>query len=585
MATIKDCVSVAAQEDAQITRDNLLKLRSLERARLVQSQLLESFHLDIFVLNSLVDLYAKCGSMEESSRFFHGMACHSLVSWNALLLGYAENGDEQLCLEIFSSVSERLGVESLNGRTFVASFKACSGLAVKETGQVVSNRELVKLGALAKGMELHSKAVSCGCIDIFVANSLIDMYGTCGSTLDAAKVFDKMPERDVISWTALVSAFAVNGQVEIGLLLLSKMVESGCKLDVGALVTGLKTCMSLASEEAGVDVNGNLVKVVSLEKAMDLDSEALKQGSEAHVVVSNTLVDLYAKCGSLLDSRGVFDRMKLHTPISWTSLLAGYVENGESQLSLDLFSEFLRDFQPDAQAFTAALKACGNLANIEKLAFFHARICRCGLESEPLLANSLVDVYGRCGSIASAHHLFDCMAMTDSATWNGLIAGHSRQGKSKAVLELFHAMQEQGLKVDEISFTCVLTACSHQGLVELGKRYFDAMLDRAKHGACTIRVEHYDCMVDLLGRGNQLEAAVELARSMPMGASAVTWTSVLAASQKWRNLAVARIAFEALERLNAKDSAAYMLMANVLNSTTKVKSILHCTRKSFQVSM
>ncbi|EFJ24877.1 hypothetical protein SELMODRAFT_100511 [Selaginella moellendorffii] len=310
-------------------------------------------------------------------------------------------------------------------------------------------------------MEIHSQAAGLkGCLeDIFVANTLVDVYSKCGSMSDARRVFDRMECHDVVSWNSLLLGYGENGQGELGLELYVAMKDQGCPPCPRTFVTVLKICASLAGDEDGKPVAGELVKLKSLERGMVVHSHVASAGCD-DVFLSSTLVDVYAKCGSLRDARAVFDKMDLHDVVSWTALILGYAENSRPELALQLFLHM--ETLANAPTFAGAVKAC-----------------------------------------------------------------------------------------------------SHAGMVELGHGFLGAM--ETKYGLRP-GVEHYTCTVDMLARANRLDAAVAAVRGMPYEADTATWTAVMAACCRWKNAAVAEVAFGALRAIDPGDGAAFLLMANLYGS-------------------
>ncbi|EFJ30256.1 hypothetical protein SELMODRAFT_90260 [Selaginella moellendorffii] len=409
--------------------------RDLERGRRLHARLSgggRGFETNAFVANSLVDMYAKCGSLVDARKVFAGMGLHkTVVSWNALIQGYVENGQAEMALKVFSAMQEQ--GYSPNPRTFEE---------VEAFG--------VKLESLSKGMEIHSQAAGLkGCLeDIFVANTLVDVYSKCGSMSDARRVFDRMECHDVVSWNSLLLGYGENGQGELGLELYVAMRDQGCPPCPRTFVSVLKICASLAGDEYGKPIH----------------REAARCEVELDITLESTLVDAYSKCGSLLDARMVFDRMEAHSTVSWTVMLNGCTENGDEEMALDLFEsmELQLQLEPNPVTFVAVLKAC-----------------------------------------AAA------------------------------------AAKEAGKEIDDDKFT--------------------------KYGLRP-GVEHYTCTVDMLARANRLDAAVAAVRGMPYEADTATWTAVMAACCRWKNAAVAEVAFGALRAIDPGDGAAFSLMANLYGS-------------------
>ncbi|XP_024534155.1 pentatricopeptide repeat-containing protein At3g26782, mitochondrial-like [Selaginella moellendorffii] len=571
-------------------------------------------------------MYAKCGSMSDAQSVFAAMREDSVVAWTALMLGFVENGHGDLALELF----DRMLRSSCrpNARTFLAALKACVSLAIAralpggENFQGTENHlarrtvldpertiegtihldigETVQAGDfsprtvldsshlrkstgelhhhLERAVKIHSLARSSGCdSDVFVANTLVDLYAKCGSLDRAQRVFHSIARPTVVSWTSLILGYVDVGDGATALELFERMkIQNTCQADAHCLVAALKAC-SLAAEKEERATDST--KLLGLEKTRSIHSDALARGYASNIFISSSLIDAYAKCGSMIEARAVFDSMPRHDVICWTSLLTGYAENDEPELCLQLFS-CMRSHgcSPDARTFVAALTACSSLADLETGKRIQQELSSHGFQNDCFVANSLIDFYGKCGCLAQAEKVFHAMGSSRRSlvSWSSLIAGYSRQGDAQRVFDLFQAMKDAGVGVNGITFLSVLTACSHTGLVEHGRRYFEEMVTRH---AIAPEIEHYHCMVDLLGRANHLDEALEMVTTvMPFKPTVVTWKTVLGACRKWKNAKLGRVAFENLVKLDPKQDSTYLLMSNLYGSLgmwDEQTSVLH----------
>ncbi|XP_024523463.1 pentatricopeptide repeat-containing protein At2g33680-like isoform X2 [Selaginella moellendorffii] len=429
---------------------------------------------DTYVLNSLVNMYAKCGSMADARRVFDRMssARRTVVSWNSLLLGYAENGEEELCLEMIAEmVSQGWRPDAL---TFVAAIKACTKMAMKELGR---ERKMV---LLERGRDFHAGAAKFGFDrDAFVSSSLVNFYARCGSMEDARKVFDERGgargNKNVVSWNSLLLGYVDNEEPESALELFSVMQQQGLA-DSLSFVAALKASSCLAVREQGRQVDGRLVKVRALERGKFLHLQARKSGCELENFVSNSLIDMYAKCWSMAEAREVFERMPDRSVVSWNALLLGYVENGEGDVALELFALMRppRACQPNGLTYVAALKACSTLARsspkengvvLEKITALRSRAAEAGFTDDNFVANTLVDVYAKCGSLADAKMVFDKMPCPDVVSWNAMILGYAENGKENLALEMFGLMRRK-CPASSLSFVAALKACTSLALRE-----------------------------------------------------------------------------------------------------------------------
>ncbi|XP_024538663.1 pentatricopeptide repeat-containing protein At4g14050, mitochondrial isoform X1 [Selaginella moellendorffii] len=563
-AALMACTKLAASDVRSRVDGKLVSLKYLETGKIIHSQAVAvGVDSQLYLASTLVDMYAKCGSMDDSRKVFERMPVHNVVSWTSLVLGYAENDEPGVALGLFFRMLS-LGYEP-DARAFVAALTACASLAEKEQGMETDGR-LLKLESLQRGMELHSLAVKLSCWEnIFVASTLVSVYANCGSLADARMVFDRVPRHDAVLRTAMVLGYVENDENKLAIDLFSCMQTGKRSSNPGLFTAALTACANLATAEAGKQVSERPVKLSCLESVMSIHSQSATSGYDSEIFLANTLIDTYSKCGSMVDARRVFDSMVRYDIVSWTALILGYADNGEEFLALENFSCLSSSgCFPDARAFVAVLGACGSVVALETGRRIQADIYRRGLENYDAVANALVDFYGKCGSLLLAEHLFDTTSSDkDCVQWNALLVGYGYQGNAGRVFDLFEIMQREGVPANGITFLSLLNACSHAGLVDKAKSIFEEMLPR--YGVSP-NPQHYTCLIDLLGRSNHLDCAVETLKIMPFEADAVTWTAILAASKKWKNIQLGRLAFETLLTFDASDGAAYALMGNLYGS-------------------
>ncbi|XP_024522736.1 pentatricopeptide repeat-containing protein At1g11290, chloroplastic-like [Selaginella moellendorffii] len=542
--------------------------RQLESGKRIHADAMRSGeHRNAFVATTLISMYAKCGSMADSRKVFDAMAVRGVVAWTALVLGYAENGEARLALELFSRMEE-----PADGPAFVAAAMACAIAAVEEQGREIDGK-VYKLWSLEKGMGLHSRAAKLGFdrSSSFLANTLLDLYAKCGSLVDSWRVFETIASPCVVSWTALIQGHVENGETQAGLELFDYVLgRKICEPNSRTYVAALLACAELAEKEDGTQVflqeTGKVaaVRLKSLERCFELHSQALERGFASDRFIENALVRLYSKSGSMADAFLVFQGMISPDVVSWTALILGYELNGDSEQALECFMQMERsDCRPDARTFTAALTASTTLAAFDAGRRIDALVTGQGLESEPFLSACLVDFYSKCGRVEAARYIFDSTAAVGVVHWGALMAGYGRQGESEEVITLFGRLVDEGLKPNAVVLLAVLSACSHAGLLEKGRKLFGSM--KPVYGVQP-GIEHYHAMIDLLGRSNHLDDAVTMITDMPYKPTVVTWRTLLGACWKMKNVAVGRMAFDSIMELDPGEVSAHILMSNIYGS-------------------
>lgn len=517
VAVLKAC---AEAEDLRSGRDiHATILRSAEKP-------------NVFVGNCLISMYVKCGSLKDARTVFESLRRKNVVTWTAMITGYAQHGLGEEALNLYAEMQE-LGISSLSQVTYVSLLQACAGV-----------------GALHHGKQLHAQIQGQGLeTDVVVGTCLVDMYAKCGRLDDARAVFDSLPNKNVVTWNAIITGYAQNGMGQTALSVYDSMQQEGITTADGVtFVCLLQACSSVSALEKGRRIHAEISRT-------KLES--------ADIFVANALIDMYCKCGSMLDAQETFDALPRKDVVTWNALIAGYAHQGDNERVFDLYKKLRQGgVQPSSITFVCLLQACGNAAGLEKGMEIHAEITTAG-PADSFLANCLVDMYGKCGSMVDARKVFDACPTRDTVTWNALMAGYARQGEDQLVFDLFEEMIQQSIQPDDITFLSLLTVCSHAGLVRKGWTYFEAM-NTDYHIIPTM--QHYNCMVDLLGRAGQLENAIQMVKNMPFQPHREVLRSMLGACRKWKNVEIGKEVFEQAVRLDQSDPAAYVVMSSIYSA-------------------
>ncbi|GLJ53327.1 hypothetical protein SUGI_1137120 [Cryptomeria japonica] len=335
------------------------KVGCLEQGVDLHQSIIESgFFSNVPVMNALIDMYAKCGSIHKARDLFNKMPQRDIVSWNVMIAGYAQSADLDKASRLFKEMPQKdviswnaiIAGYAQNGFTEKAmeAFKQMQMAGSKPTSTTFATilPSCAKMGALEKGKHIHQSIIESGfSLDVVVASAMVDMYAKCGSIPKARKMFEKMPQRNVISWNTLISAYAQNGFVEKALQTFKQMQLAGVQVDSTTFVSMLPAC----------------AKMGALEQGRDIHQYIIKSGFLSDVVVVNALIDMYAKCGSIHKARALFDKMPQRDLVSWTAMILGYAQNGSGKDALYLF-ELMKDTgtYPDHISFACILFACSH---------------------------------------------------------------------------------------------------------------------------------------------------------------------------------------------------------------------------------
>ncbi|EXB90556.1 hypothetical protein L484_001710 [Morus notabilis] len=389
---------------------------------------------------------------------------------------------------------------------------------------------------LKYGEVVHGDIVKLGyCSSVFVQNTLLDLYAKSGGKLDSAcRVFDEMPERDVVSWNSIITSYMARGEVELALRLFESMTEKSI-VTWNSVVSGLSKAgnMELAlsvfqrmPERNKVSWNSLISGYIRLGD-MKSAQRVFDDVPEKTVVAWTAMVSGYTTIGDLAFARNIFDRMPVKNVVSWNVMIAGYVHNHMFDQALHMFSQMLIDgkCKPDETTLVSILSACSHLGSLEHGKWVDSYIKRNNFGLSIPLGNALMDMFAKCGDMENAKTVFHNMPNRCIITWTTMVSGLAVNGECREALNLFGAMCSKGVKPDDVIFIAVLSACMHGGLVEDGKRIFFRMVHKF---GIEPRIEHYGCMVDLLGRSGKLEEAVGFVESMHLEPNAVIWATLLA---------------------------------------------------------
>lgn len=284
-----------------------------------------------------------------------------------------------------------------------------------------------------------------------------------------------------------------------------------------------------------------------------------------HVSSWNALISGYLKEGTVDLARELFDKMPMRDIFSWTTMISGYTQNGLADNALRLFDKMLSrdsDLKPNWVTVVSVLPACAHSSALEQGRRIHRFARDEGFESHPLVQTALVGMYAKCGSLHDAKLCFDRIkpSSRNLVAWNSLIGAYASHGRGKEAIQTFESMIQAGIRPDSITFTGLLSGCSHSGLVDVGLIFFDSM--SSQYGV-ERRHEHYACIVDLLGRAGRLVEAYELISRMPMPAGPSVWGALLSAGRSHRNLEIAELAAKKLFVLEPQNSGNYVLLSNM----------------------
>ncbi|KAM1004042.1 hypothetical protein ACFX13_004358 [Malus domestica] len=498
---------------------------------------------NVCVGNTLLSMYSEAGRSKDAELVFQRMIEKDIISWNSMLACYVQNDEYQNALEIFSEMLRMR--KPVNYVTLTSALSACP------------NPEF-----LIEGKILHALAVFAGLQDnLIIGNALVTMYGKFGMMVEAEKVLQIMPNRDQVTWNALIGGYAESKEPNEAIKAFKFMREEGTPANYITIINVLGAFLTPS----------NLLK-----HGMPIHAHIVLTGFDSDKHVQSTLITMYAKCGDLNSSNSIFNGLAFKNSISWNALISANANHGlEEALKLVVM---MRKVGVDLDQFSlsVALSVSADLAMLEEGQQLHALVVKLGFDSDDYITNAAMDMYGKCGEMEDVLKLLPLPTSRSRLSWNILISSYAKHGCFRKAREAFHEMLNLGMKPDHVTFVSLLSACSHGGLVDDGLAYYNAMTTEF---GVPPGIEHCVCIIDLLGRSGRLAEAENFIKGMVVPPNDLVWRSLLAACKIHRNVELARKAAEHLLELDPSDDSAYVLFSNVCATTGRWEEVENVRRQ------
>ncbi|CAN6472423.1 unnamed protein product [Victoria cruziana] len=516
----------------------LVNLEFVEAASSIHGLIIRlAFDDHSFIGSALVELYSECGCVQEARKVFDGILEKDLVLWTGMIDAYAQNACSKQAFGLFSEMRD-VGLKP-NPFTFSALIKAC--VFLEDEG----------LGKSIHGFVIKKNLDS----DFFVGSALLDMYAACGELSNARLIFEKLPHSSMVIWSYMIARTTQFGESNEALLLFQRMQQALVPPNQFTYSSVLHACSGMASLGLGKQVHCHIQKT----------------GYDSSVFASNALMDVYVKCGQMEDALRIFGNLHHRNDVSWNTVIVGYAQLGHSEEALKFFRKMLGFcVQVTDVTMSSTLRACASLAALEIGIQIHSLAVKTVYECDLVVGNALIDMYAKCGNIKDAHKVFDLMNEHDIISWNTLITGYSLHGLGLDALELFETMLVCDVRPNGVTYVGVLSACSNTGLVKHGLSYFQSM---AKQHLIVPGMEHYTCMVILLGRSGCLREAMEFIKDMPMKPDVMVWRAMLGACVTYNNLELGKISAKHVIELEPRDHSTYVLLSNMFAAAGRWKDV------------
>ncbi|OMO57948.1 hypothetical protein COLO4_34962 [Corchorus olitorius] len=550
----------------------------------------------VFVASSLIDMYGKCGVLEDARKVFDGMPERNVIAWNSMIVVYMQNGMNEQAISVFYDMRVE-GIEPT--QVSISSLLSASA----------------NLGAIEEGKQGHALAVLDGLeLDSILGSSVINFYSKVGLVEDAELVFDTMNGKDVVTWNLMISTYVQCGLIEKALNMCHTMRSQNLRFDCVTLSSILTAAAKSSNKKLGKEGH----------------CYCIRHNLQADVVVASSIVDMYAKCGRIDCAAQVFSSTTNKDIILWNTLLAAYADIGHSGEALKLFYEmqlesvppnvttwnsvilgFIRNHQlneaidffsqmqplgvqpnlitwttlftglaqngfqneavqffqkmqesgikPNTVSITSALSACTNMTSFLHGRAIHGYCIRHEFGSQVSVSTALVDMYAKCGSLSQAKRVFDGIVNKEVPVYNAMISAYALHGQAGEALAVYKHLDEAGIEPDDITFTSVLSACSHTGLVNEGLEIFFDMV--SKHHTRP-SMEHYGCVVSLLSRSGDLDEAIRFIHTMPYEPDAHIIGSLVAACKEQNEIELVEKLSNYLLEMEPDNSGNYVAISN-----------------------
>ncbi|KAF7805120.1 pentatricopeptide repeat-containing protein [Senna tora] len=536
-ADISSCLSVCGR-NGNLRFGSSLHARIIKQVYSFDFESSEGTHNALFIWNSLLSMYSKCGELLDAVKLFDRMPVRDTVSWNTMLSGFSRNRDFDMVYRVFKLMRE----------------SECGGFDKATLTTILSACDCPNSSNLTK--MIHALVFVGGFEqEITVGNALITSYFKCGCFSQGMQVFDEMLERNVITWTAVISGLAQNEYYEDSLKLFAQM-RSCRSVNPNSLtyLSSLMACSGLQALKEGCKIHGLLWKL----------------GMQSDLLIESSLMDLYSKCGNLEAAWQIFESAEELDEVSLTVILVAFAQNGLEDEAIQIFMRMVKsgiEIDPDMVSAVLGVFSIDTSLTLGKQ--IHSLIIKKNFIQNTYVSNGLINMYSKCGDLYDSHQIFCQMTRKNSISWNSMIAAFGRHGDAKRALQLYEEMRVKGIGPTDVTFLSLLHACSHAGLVEKGMDILESMT--RDHGISP-RSEHYACFVDMLGRAGLLKEAKTFIEGLPENPGVLVWQALLGACSKHGDSEMGKYAADQLHLAAPDSPAPYVLMSNMYSTEGKWKA-------------
>lgn len=447
---------------------------------------------DPFLGSYLIRMFTVFGDLWEANEVFEGLSHRTVYSWSAIIAAHTSLGCSERAVELYFEL--RASNLEPDGHIFVAALQAC---AFSES--------------LSSGILVHNDIIETGLdSQLFVANTLIDMYAKCGSLRDACIVFRRLPERDCVTWNAMIGGFGQHGHVQEAHHTFTCMSREGFQPDIISFTCCLIACSN------GAD----------LEQGKEMQTDIVMYGLDTDLKVHTALIDMFVKCGCLRDARAVFDKGRQDVG-AYEFMTMTYFQHGHDHDVCELVQEMQeKGMVPTLKTFICLLRACSLIGNLDQGWKIHSDIIESGFEGDTFVGNTLVDLYGKCCSLEDAQVVFNRLQFQDVVSWSALISGYAMHKQSEQGIRILQEMQREGMEPNEITFSGVLKACSGTAILNDGSKQGRWVHSLIVGGGFEQNEILGSALIDMYAKGGDLDDACMVFEKLPQQ-DVVTWSALI----------------------------------------------------------
>ncbi|KAL9149930.1 hypothetical protein ABFS82_12G137100 [Erythranthe guttata] len=524
---------------------------------------------DNFLASKLMAFYSKTRQLSYARHVFDEIPHKNTFAFNAILIAYSVHSRHAETLKLFTLCLSRgddfQDLEDVKPDSFTLS------CVLKAMSEVVLGRPVLA------GMT-HCYVIKNGLdLDVFVDNGLVTYYSRCDDLVSARALFDEMPERDLVSWNAMISGYTQGGfYKECKDLYRAMLALEDLRPDGVTAVSVLHACTQSTDLVFGMEVHRHVI-----------DS-----GIEMDLSLCNSIIAVYAKCGSLDYARELFEEMTEKDEITYSTIISGYMVHGFVDEAMKVFREMskpglsswnavisgrvqnnqydnvldlVRQMQdsglkPNSVTISSILPAIPYISHLRGGKEIHAYAIKISSDRNIYVITATIDAYAKLGFLSGAQRVFDLAAERSVIVWTSIISAYAAHGDAIMALDLFEKMLNSRTKPDNVTFTAVLAACAHAGLVDKAWEIFDSLLP--DYGIDPL-VNHYACMVACLCRAGKLFEAVEFVKKMPIEPTAQVWGALLSGASESGDVELAKFVCDHLFVLEPDNPTNYIVMANL----------------------